>query len=190
MTFYNNLFLKVKNTKVVRDSFQFMLVLLVMIFFTSQFRSNYRWGYRFFGKHGYLCTNENAWRKSGKGDLAAYSVFLKKHLFTEADPEQVLVVPDMNKTNVPFARKFWLGVSPLYLFPAKIKVSSTYKFEIDAKEMKQLKCFDSITSVYRNRRYHLLTGLSANNYSKWAIYIHEAGKTVDIFTLPFEYKKD
>ena len=162
---------------------------MVTGFFFSQFKTNYKWGYRIFGRHGNLCTNENAWRKTKHGDLAAYSVFLKEHLFVEADPGQVLVVPDRHKTKVPFARKFWLGVPPLYLFPTRIEIADNYKFEITEKEMNKLKALEMRTSSYGNRRYHLLTALNITDYSKWAMYIHKTGKKVDIFTLPFDYTK-
>ena len=142
-----------------------------------------------FGKYGNLCTNENAWLKNKHGDLAAYSVFLKKYLFIGVDPDQVLVVPDFKKTKVSFACKFWVPIPALYLFPTKIEVSDGYNFEITTKEADKLKAMEMRALSYRSYRYYLLSDSNTNDYSKWAIYIHKTEKTVDIFTLPFDYIK-
>jgi hypothetical protein len=141
-----------------------------------------------------ITTNEDIWLKNNHGDLAAYSNFLKQYLFVQDYPEHVLMVPNKNKTNVSFIRKFWLGIPPLYLLPVKVIQSEGYKFEFPRRIFDKLMDLSLISTIYpknkfhkKSRRFHILNGLKVENFKTWAIYVYEGQNCVDVFTLPMGY---
>lgn len=164
-----------------------LLCILTLLLFLNHFVRNFDWGYQIFGCNGGLSTNEQAWQETKHGDLAAYSELLREQLFIRQDPDQILFVPDRKKTQVPFANKFWLGVTPLYIFPSKVIVSDNYDFVIPDEKMPFLNSLNNITYIYGNRRFHLLSNLTQKEYKKWALFVHAADGVVDVFTLPLNY---
>lgn len=161
-------------------------IAMILVGFLFQFKTSDRWAFKKIGRR--ITNNESVWMKTKHGDLAAYCDFLRKHLFTEDHPEHTLVVPDREKTNVRFAGKFWLGVPSLYLFPLRISVSEDYEFEVSRDiYLEIIRDIPLITRKYRDRRYHLVDGLSADKYTTWALYVFENERYVDVFTLPEGY---
>lgn len=163
-------------------NFVFVLILLSVFLVCIYQNSTYD---ATFKKSKKICADSTAWA-GPFGVLSAYSVFLKENLFKDNFHENVLVIPVLNKA-IPELNNFGRFLA-LYLFPVKIEAGDSQGFCMDEKTFKNLKVLPLITKEYRKKQYHLVCGLKAEDYKKWAIYTFSTKNEVDIFTLPMDWQ--
>ena len=141
-----------------------------------------------------ISTRESGWKGSPCGDLGAFSVFLKENLFKDDFQGHVLVMPSLNK--IQLFNIFKPEFVSYYLFPVKIKIDNRYEFVLDEMAFKKLNKLPLITKMYDKRYYYdslsrkycLVQGVEANDYTNWAIYVFSTKEALNIFTLPIGWQ--